>query len=115
QLFHPEIFSLSHALSPVVFYLHFFLFVLYCYCDHRDLHSFPTRRSSDLGLVTEYPLRELLRRNLMLALHRSGRQAEALETYDQGDRKSTRLNSSHQIISYAVFCLKKKNTRYEHK
>src|SRR5258708_22496633 len=27
-----------------------------------------------------------------------------------GDRKSTRLNSSHQIISYAVFCLKKKST-----
>src|SRR5258708_23789771 len=29
----------------------------------------------------------------------------------QTDRKSTRLNSSHQIISYAVFCLKKKNRR----
>src|SRR5258708_40347173 len=28
-----------------------------------------------------------------------------------GDRKSTRLNSSHQIISYAVFCLKKKNNK----
>src|SRR3712207_8367240 len=28
-----------------------------------------------------------------------------------GDRKSTRLNSSHANISYAVFCLKKKNTR----
>src|SRR5258708_31107454 len=28
--------------------------------------------------------------------------------YARGDRKSTRLNSSHQIISYAVFCLKKK-------
>src|SRR2546430_4044873 len=28
-----------------------------------------------------------------------------------GDRKSTRLNSSHSQISYAVFCLKKKNTR----
>src|SRR3712207_8033034 len=28
----------------------------------------------------------------------------------QGDRKSTRLNSSHANISYAVFCLKKKNT-----
>src|SRR5438552_14877601 len=27
----------------------------------------------------------------------------------RADRKSTRLNSSHQIISYAVFCLKKKN------
>src|SRR5207244_11162179 len=35
-----------------------------------------------------------------------------LHAIDQGtcqDRKSTRLNSSHQIISYAVFCLKKKN------
>src|SRR3712207_7446367 len=36
------------------------------------------------------------------------------------DRKSTRLNSSHANISYAVFCLKKKNTgrsrcNYEHK
>src|SRR5438552_14241400 len=29
---------------------------------------------------------------------------------DSADRKSTRLNSSHQIISYAVFCLKKKKT-----
>src|SRR5438034_7491125 len=28
----------------------------------------------------------------------------------KGDRKSTRLNSSHTVISYAVFCLKKKNT-----
>src|SRR3989449_4642665 len=28
------------------------------------------------------------------------------------DRKSTRLNSSHGYISYAVFCLKKKNTTY---
>src|SRR2546422_1861384 len=29
----------------------------------------------------------------------------------RGDRKSTRLNSSHGYISYAVFCLKKKKTR----
>src|SRR5258708_27255638 len=29
----------------------------------------------------------------------------------RGDRKSTRLNSSHQIISYAVFCLKKKKKK----
>src|SRR5207244_10986127 len=33
---------------------------------------------------------------------------EGAEAVEQ-DRKSTRLNSSHQIISYAVFCLKKKN------
>src|SRR5256885_3381380 len=31
-----------------------------------------------------------------------------------GDRKSTRLNSSHLVISYAVFCLKKKKKRYTH-
>src|SRR5258708_23498225 len=31
------------------------------------------------------------------------------------DRKSTRLNSSHQIISYAVFCLKKKKNKHEDK
>src|SRR5258708_17598187 len=31
---------------------------------------------------------------------------------DQADRKSTRLNSSHQIISYSVFCLKKKKKEY---
>src|SRR5258708_17969386 len=31
-----------------------------------------------------------------------------------GDRKSTRLNSSHQIISYAVFCLKKKKNIYNY-
>src|SRR5947208_11582132 len=30
-----------------------------------------------------------------------------------GDRKSTRLNSSHQIISYAVFCLKKKIPQHQ--
>src|SRR5947207_10712552 len=32
-----------------------------------------------------------------------------------GDRKSTRLNSSHTVISYAVFCLKKKKQTYKNK
>src|SRR5438552_7583483 len=44
-------------------------------------------------------------------IHPSGYEVEQV-TYpskDGTDRKSTRLNSSHQIISYAVFCLKKKN------
>src|SRR5436190_6664560 len=31
------------------------------------------------------------------------------------DRKSTRLNSSHTVISYAVFCLKKKNTMSDYR
>src|SRR5438552_19085237 len=37
-----------------------------------------------------------------------GSKAPWFEITDDLDRKSTRLNSSHQIISYAVFCLKKK-------
>src|SRR5256885_12095443 len=37
-----------------------------------------------------------------------GGQAAALRAHGRGDRKSTRLNSSHLVISYAVFCLKKK-------
>src|SRR2546429_4760295 len=35
----------------------------------------------------------------------------AIHTVCMGDRKSTRLNSSHGYISYAVFCLKKKNKK----
>src|SRR3712207_8192196 len=35
---------------------------------------------------------------------------DAERRQEPGDRKSTRLNSSHANISYAVFCLKKKNT-----
>src|SRR5947207_12170615 len=37
-------------------------------------------------------------------------EAEIVKSFSQ-DRKSTRLNSSHTVISYAVFCLKKKKTQ----
>src|SRR5207244_9450927 len=76
------------------------------YASHRALHSFPTRRSSDLGLGHARHGNHLERGRFTGPRHgpRGG---------DHGhlgvpDRKSTRLNSSHQIISYAVFCLKKK-------
>src|SRR5256885_9590256 len=42
--------------------------------------------------------------------HAGTRLLAHLRTRSPGDRKSTRLNSSHLVISYAVFCLKKKNT-----
>src|SRR2546422_3099920 len=45
-------------------------------------------------------------KNQMVAL-------EEVERAARGDRKSTRLNSSHGYISYAVFCLKKKNKYIE--
>src|SRR5256885_7229645 len=40
-----------------------------------------------------------------------GHRPAALDPRGDRDRKSTRLNSSHLVISYAVFCLKKKNTK----
>src|SRR3712207_7947323 len=45
--------------------------------------------------------------HVVVAVPRGGVAAEA-EAVSQPDRKSTRLNSSHANISYAVFCLKKK-------
>src|SRR5437867_6401880 len=39
---------------------------------------------------------------------KSGQVARPAQLQGRGDRKSTRLNSSHRTISYAVFCLKKK-------
>src|SRR5207248_9797074 len=104
-------------------------FFCYSYGDPRDLHSFPTRRSSDLGrkeidLVVEAPvddyrdlpgesvwpsvfdrLLELIREHTSTIVFVNNRRlAERIAE----DRKSTRLNSSHRTISYAVFCLKKK-------
>src|SRR5207244_7622423 len=56
-----------------------------------------------LGLLPLRPANCVLDRRLLVQL--CGDEAGVV----RGDRKSTRLNSSHQIISYAVFCLKKKN------
>src|SRR6202021_4195766 len=50
---------------------------------------------------------ELFGNHLALHFHCRGQLA--------GDRKSTRLNSSHANISYAVFCLKKKKNHYENR
>src|SRR2546426_2131577 len=49
------------------------------------------------------------RRNQRCAGPRAGRRGDR-DRDGYGDRKSTRLNSSHLVISYAVFCLKKKKT-----
>src|SRR5207247_3707750 len=98
---------------------------------HRAYASFPTRRSSDLGprgvtnVTSEVTQREYDRLRpqyptfcgcdtcrgdvMVYALNRlspryvSTRAGEILTGLD---RKSTRLNSSHEWISYAVFCLK---------
>src|SRR5262245_64527996 len=71
---------------------------------HQDLHSFPTRRSSDL-------VEEAMAAAAAVGddrLQRRSRGYVDRRCPPRRDRKSTRLNSSHLGISYAVFCLKKK-------
>src|SRR5207244_5476698 len=98
---------------------------------HCYLHSFPTRRSSDLfdeyNKVAKLSASDLERGYSQMFAHQwlanelrsLGNYVGAASAYQaaiqvkandsaahcQLDRKSTRLNSSHQIISYAVFCL----------
>src|SRR5438034_8056313 len=99
--------------------------------SHRYLHSFPTRRSSDLlseasaaneqeflEYAEVYKQRQQLQHELekipadvpesgMLFDVRADEEAKFETAQRELDRKSTRLNSSHTVISYAVFCLKK--------
>src|SRR2546430_12724692 len=58
---------------------------------------------------TLFPYTTLFRSVLFRPKTCTGRGKEARPSSFQSDRKSTRLNSSHSQISYAVFCLKKKN------
>src|SRR5690606_40382393 len=82
--------------------------------DHRALHSFPTRRSSDLHgpeRQVEGHEERLGQADQERGVERSHERSHASDDHhheDDRDRKSTRLNSSHVKISYAVFCLKKK-------
>src|SRR5438132_8149700 len=69
---------------------------------HRAPHSFPTRRSSDLGGV------RLLAEGVLPARGVAELLGEVGPHGRRQDRKSTRLNSSHTVNSYAVVCLKKK-------
>src|SRR5438105_13454244 len=106
-------------------------FFFYCYDHHQDLHSFPTRRSSDL--ISVKALQTLARHSdpkltlnvySHLSVFDTAAALDALpdltrpdpvpeavrktgtDSAATPDRKSTRLNSSHEWISYAVFCLK---------
>src|SRR5205814_10079777 len=109
-------------------------FLSSCFCFYSDvpprlLHSFPTRRSSDLtsllvlrtGFRTartyscpgvKGPANQVCGASpcsevVPVSWQRTARERQSLRM--DLDRKSTRLNSSHLGISYAVFCLKKKN------
>src|SRR5947209_11725414 len=79
---------------------------------HRDLYSFPTRRSSDLDPFVRPGDIVYVTQGDPVFVTGMVTQPQPVFIKDQMtlDRKSTRLNSSHANISYAVFCLKKKIT-----
>src|SRR5207249_10898533 len=106
-------------------------FCFYFYFDLLYLHSFPTRRSSDLLFfcLAALPSCRFLRAEILgfdglkmsvcdmitaqdflgriCPCHRCCKEIFFYECSEsERDRKSTRLNSSHVSISYAVFCLK---------
>src|SRR5204862_7793046 len=103
--------SLSSSLFSFLLLSYFFFFFLIIRPPPRST-PFPTRRSSDLWTKLDA---------LAEPSDLGGRLSTGHETLDRDpaaflqldvrrilDRKSTRLNSSHVEISYAVFCLKKK-------
>src|SRR5690625_6917241 len=98
-----------------------------CSHHHLYLHSFPTRRSSDLpetvhrhgNLTNDQIFMQAASEGISMfaaagnAGSGDGTGEDIVADYPSSssyitDRKSTRLNSSHVAISYAVFCLKKK-------
>src|SRR5690606_41999977 len=95
-------------------------FLSHRYARHLPLPSFPTRRSSDLSHTTRqkwcgyrarfrpaFPVHRAAA--VALSACATSRPLHSLSSRTfRRDRKSTRLNSSHVKISYAVFCLKKK-------
>src|SRR5207247_8990482 len=97
--------------------------------SHRAIHLFPTRRSSDLLGLHDTGDDEFRQWGTVQGGGQQhggngdecdgdadgGRSSGSTDDHHaanepdgDGDRKSTRLNSSHEWISYAVFCLKKK-------
>src|SRR5690606_42129174 len=85
---------------------------------HSYLYSFPTRRSSDLFWIlpvavcgissTKATSSGIHHLAILPSMKASSSSFEGSLPGLRTDRKSTRLNSSHVKISYAVFCLKKK-------
>src|SRR5207244_13025072 len=90
HLFHFDRFNHLHVLVPF-----YFFFLMIRPPPRSTLFPYTTLFRSEHGEIPELIGRVKAIRCARIAL--AG-----------GDRKSTRLNSSHQIISYAVFCLKKK-------
>src|SRR5947209_18489434 len=105
-----------YSCSPCLFFLHFtFIFLLFFFFFFNDT---ATTEIYTLSLHDALPISaDVLRRiesgTAPLVLHADMRGSGQIPhvRMEHQDRKSTRLNSSHANISYAVFCLKKKKKK----
>src|SRR5258705_2989725 len=95
-------------MPDIQLYLFFFFFLMIRRPPRSTLFPYTTLFRSPITCTTEKSFRPT--RPLFFDLLSSASSAEVRRAREPSrDRKSTRLNSSHLGISYAVFCLKKKN------
>src|SRR5207248_11519539 len=95
----------THYAIYIHFYFLFFFFLMLRPPPRSTLFPYTTLFRSPGQDPAQTGGPPVIRERLLLQLQRSQPIADGL------DRKSTRLNSSHRTISYAVFCLKKKKKK----
>src|SRR2546422_5417195 len=94
--------------TTLIFCIFIFFFLMIRRPPRSTLFPYTTLFRSVAGAERHVRARQALE---LLALAVVERQLAVLRQDGEADRKSTRLNSSHGYISYAVFCLKKKNKK----
>src|SRR5205807_10630285 len=103
-------------LSCSSFFFFFFHFLLVFFIFFFFFNDTATTEIYTLSLHDALPISPSCRlRPFRCCTSLEHRASAILGRMDWRDRKSTRLNSSHLVISYAVFCLKKKKKTYKYK
>src|SRR5688572_31116638 len=94
----------------IFFFLIFFFFLMIRRPPRSTLFPYTTLFRSDIGVLVKAG-RRVFDYGVAVKRLKDGVVLIAPASDPEGDRKSTRLNSSHSQISYAVFCLKKKKKK----
>src|SRR5205809_2434501 len=91
----------------ILIFFTFTFFFFYCYADHRDLHSFPTRRSSDL----ECQLRRRARRHVE-GCARLGEPSRA-QPNERSEEHTSELQSRLHLVCRLLLEKKKKKNKFD--